>query len=86
MLEEGVNRKKDPINTEIPTAMVGDTKKSKTLTNVRLTAPCLLAFAGFLHFDELSKLHPVDLKIDAQKMTVMILQSKTDRLQKGVNL
>ena len=44
--------------------MVEDTKKSESLSNVRLTAACLLAFAGFLQFDELSKLHPVDLKIN----------------------
>ena len=78
--------KKDPINIEILTAMVEDTRKSESLSNVRLTAACLLAFAGFLRFDELSKLRPVDLKIDDQKMTVVIRSSKTDQLWKGSEL
>ena len=48
--------KKLPFNVEILTAMVEDTMKNQTLSNVCLTSACLLAYAGFLHFDELHKL------------------------------
>ena len=46
--------KKVPINLEILTAMVRDTNENPTLANIRLTSACLLGFAGFLRFAELS--------------------------------
>jgi len=63
--------------------MVEDTTRQETLSNVWLTAACLLAFAGFLHFNELAKLRPVDLNFDDEKLTVTIHQSKTDQLRQG---
>ena len=57
-----------------------------TLSNVRLAAACLLAFAGFLRCDELISLRPCDIKIGPDMMTVIIHSSKTDQLQQGDEL
>ena len=75
--------KKTPFNTEMLAAMVNDTHKNGSLSNVRLSTVCLLAFAGFLRFDELSKLRPTDLTLDKDKLTIKIRSSKTDQLRKG---
>ena len=53
--------KKEPITVNMLKAMVGDTNKHPTLSNVRLTAACLLAFAVFLRFNELVNVRSCDL-------------------------
>ena len=75
--------KKTPFNTEILAAMVKDTHKNGSLSNVCLSTVCLLAFAGFLRFDELFKLHPTDLMLDKDELTIKIWSSKIDQLRKG---
>ena len=75
--------KKAPFDMEILTAMVKDTMENQTLSNIRLTSACLLAFAGFLRFNELHQLRPNDLRIDTEKLLIIIRQSKTDQLRKG---
>ena len=75
--------KKEPFSVDMLTVMVEDTSRHETLSNVRLTAACLLAYSGFLCFDELAKLRPIDLFFDDQKLTVAIRQSKTDQLRQG---
>ena len=75
--------KKAPVNIEMLAAMVDDTRKNETLSNVRLSTVCLLAFAGFLRFDEISKLCPIDLTIDEDKLIIKIRSSKTDQWRKG---
>ena len=56
-----LTEKKEPIPTDMLKAMVQDTREHNTLSNVRLTTACLLAFAGFLHFSELVNIQPCDL-------------------------
>ena len=63
--------------------VVADTNKHPTLANIRLAIACLLAFAGFLHFDELVQLRPCDVEIDGSMAKLRIRQSKTDQLRKG---
>ena len=75
--------KKAPFNMEILTAMSEETMRNQTLANVRLTSACLLAFAGFLRFNELHNLRPYDLTIDSEKLLIKIRKSKTDQLRKG---
>ena len=65
--------------------MVEDTKENMSLTNVRVTTACLLGFSGFLQFDKIAKIRPVDLTID-EKLTIQIRQSKTGQLRKGSEL
>ena len=44
--------KKNPVSVDILADLVEDSFKHPTLSNVRLTAACLLAFSGFLRSDE----------------------------------
>ena len=45
--------KKLPFPVEMLKAIADDTKQNCSLVNLRLASACLLAFAGFLRFDEL---------------------------------
>ena len=58
-------RKKEPITSEMVAKLVDDTNKHSTLANIRLTTACLIAYAGFLRFDELVQLRPCDIEISA---------------------
>ena len=75
--------KKNPVSVDILADLVEDSFKHPTLSNVHLTAACLLAFSGFLRSDELISLRPCDIKISSNMMTVTIRHSKTDQLRKG---
>ena len=90
---EGVKRllakpvqKKKPVSLDILADLVEDCCRYPTLSNVRLAAACLLAFAGFLRCDELINLRPCDIKIGPNMMTVTIRSSKTDQLRQGNEL
>ena len=90
---EGVRRllakpvqKKRPVSSDILADLVEDCCRHPTLSNVRLAAACLLAFAGFLRCDELINLRPCDIKIGPNMMTVTIRSSKTDQLHQGNEL
>ena len=76
-------RKKEPMTVEMLQAMVKDADKNETLTNVRLVTACLLAFAGFLRFDELVNIRCCDLVLDQKMLKIHIPRSKTDQLRKG---
>ena len=56
-------RKRKPITTEMLTDMVQDATKQPTLSNLRITTFSLLAFAGFLRFDEAIHIRACDLDI-----------------------
>ena len=53
-------QKKAPFTIEMLQAMVQDTANNNSLANIRLTTVCLLAFAGFLRYDELASIRPCD--------------------------
>ena len=46
-------KKKKPITKEMIEKIVADANGHPSLANIRLATACLLAFSGFLHFDEL---------------------------------
>ena len=75
--------KKEPITIEMLRAMVDDVTKNETLANVRLTAACLLAFSGFLRFNELVNIRCCDVSIGVEMLKIRIPKSKTDQLRKG---
>ena len=75
--------KKSPFTVDMLRAIVTDAKKRNTLTSIRLATICLLAFAGFLRFDEVSNIRPCDLQIGATHMAIKIIHSKTDQLRHG---
>ena len=87
---EGIQRilarsaqKKEPITSEMLVELVAGTNSLSSLANLRLAAACLLAHAGFLHFDEHMHLHPCDVQIDPTMAKLHIRHSKTDQLWKG---
>ena len=67
-------------------AMVHDTRKNETLSNVQLSTMCLLTFAEFLRFNEISKLCPIYLTIDKDKLIIKMQSSKTDQCDEVVIL
>ena len=75
--------KKAPFTTEMLQAIVQDAEQNDSLANVRLATMCLLAFAGFLRFDELSNIHPCDLCFEKDFVKLYIPKSKTDQLRQG---
>ena len=76
-------QKKESMTVEMLQAMVKDVDRNVTLTNVRLVTACLLAFAGFLRFDELVNIRCCDLILDQEMLKIHIPRSKTDQLRKG---
>ena len=61
-------------------AMVDDVTKNETLVNVRLIAVCLLAFLGFLRFNELVNIQCHDVSIGVKMLKIRIPKSKIDQL------
>ena len=56
---------------------------SPKLSDIRLAASALLAFAAFLRFDELAKLRCCDITFTESAMSVHIASSKTDQYRQG---
>ena len=56
---------------------------SASLADIRDVGFCLVAFAGFLRYDELSRLKWTDISMFDDHMSVFIGKSKTDQLGKG---
>ena len=75
--------KKAPFTTEMLQAFVQDAEQNDSLVNVHLATMCLLAFAGFLRFDELSNIRPCDLCFEENFVKLYIPKSKTDQLCQG---
>ena len=71
------------MSVNILAEIVENAKATPSLSNIRLAAICLLAFAGFLRCDELLQLRLCDIKIAEEMMTVRIIRSKTDQLRHG---
>ena len=76
-------QKKAPFSVEMLQAIVQDSRKNNSLANIRLATVCLLAFAGFLRYDELANIRPCDLQLSSSCVTVKILKSKTDQYRQG---
>ena len=75
--------KKAPATVEMLERMVVDARLSGTLADLRLSTACLIAFAGFLRFNELIQIKAEDISIRDDSMVLKIPKSKTDRLRKG---
>ncbi|KAL9967434.1 hypothetical protein ACROYT_G025656 [Oculina patagonica] len=54
-----------------------------SLYNIRSVVICLLAFAAFLHFDELAKLARSDVEIKRDMLQLFVESSKTDQYRDG---
>ena len=67
-------------------AMVEAAGPAPSLTEVRLLAVCLVAYAGFMRCEELVKLRGSDVTFNAEGMVVKIESSKTDQYREGASL
>ena len=75
--------KKEPITVEMLAALVQSLGSPPSLSELRLAASCLLAFAAFLRYDEMARLRCCDIAILDAAMRVRILSSKTDQYRQG---
>ena len=74
---------KKPMTVDMLASMVEDLKAHPTLANLRITTRSLLAFAGFLSFDEVIHIRASDITICEEMMKIQIPRSKTDQLRQG---
>lgn len=63
---------KSPFTVKMLKAIVEDTRRNYNLPNVHLAAACMLAFSGFLRFDELANIRVCDVSIGPQYLTIRI--------------
>ena len=78
--------RKEPIMADMLKAMVEVAGPDPSLTEIRLLAVCLLAFAGFMRCDELVKLKCDDITFNSESMVVRVQSSKTDQYRDGASL
>ena len=78
--------RKEPVTAEMLRAMVDAAGPEPSLSEVRLLAVCLLAFAGFLRCEELLKLVCADVEFNAEGLVLSIKSSKTDQFREGASL
>ena len=76
-------QKKAPFSLQMLQAIAQDTNRDDNLASIRLATICLLAFAGFLRYDELANIKPCDLQLSQSHATIRIPKSKTDQLRQG---
>ena len=76
--------KKEPITMDHLKSLVGRFgSKDASLANIRALTFCLLGFAGFLRFDELSRIRLCDISLHQEYMELFTELSKTDQLRQG---
>ena len=75
--------KKAPVTPAMLEGMVKNTKKSRSLSDLRLTISLFIGLCGFLRFNELVNIRPCDITIQEEQMILHIPRSKTDQLRKG---
>lgn len=75
--------KKEPVTVEMLSALVHSLSVPPSLSELRLAASCLLAFAAFLRYDELAKLRCCDVAFSESSMSIHISSSKTDQYRQG---
>ena len=84
LLVHKTTKKKEPITAEHLQSLIERFGgKEVSLADIRALTFCLLRFAGFLRFDELSCLRLCDISIHQEHMELFIESSKTDQLRQG---
>ena len=75
--------KKELVTAEMLEDMVKDANRSNSLADLRLTTALLLAYTGFLRFNELVNIRPCDIPWHEGMIIIHLPRSKTDQLRKG---
>ena len=79
--------KKEPVTVEMLQKLVQQFGGSgASLSDIRSLALCLLAFSGFLRYDEIVRCRFSDIKFYEDYMELFIASSKTDKLRNGETL
>ena len=78
--------RKEPVTADMLRAMVDSMGQDPSLSDIKLLAICLVAFAGFMRCDELLKLQCSDIAFSHESMTIGITSSKTDQYGEGASL
>lgn len=78
--------KKEPVTLEMLEKMAESAGCPPTLTESRLLAMSLLAFAAFLRCDEMIKLRCCDVKLHEEHIVLSIRSSKTDQFREGADI
>ena len=76
-------KRKEPITAAMLARMVSSLGQAPSLSDVRLVASSLLAYAGFLRYDEVARLCCCDVQIGPDSMSIHVTSSKTDQLRQG---
>ena len=79
-------QKKEPVTVEMLIRMAGAATIPVTLSDSRIIAMSVLAFTGFLRFDELAKLRCCDLSFHDDYLELHIQSSKTDQYRDGASV
>ena len=78
------NNKKDPVTVTAISKLVDKySNVDSDLMELRISAICILGFAAFLRFDELSRLRFCDILFAKNFMKIFVEQSKTDVYRQG---
>ena len=75
--------KKNPVTSVMLEDMVKDVNESNTLADLRLTTASLLAYVGFLRFNELVNIRPCNITRHEGMMIIHLPCSKMNQLRKG---
>ena len=77
--------KKEPITSDLLLRLVSSYSYTRKLTSYssRTLALCLVSFAGFLRYDEISDLKCHDVEIKNEYMLIFIESSKTNQYRDG---
>ena len=76
------NVRKEPVTAEMLRSSVDAAGPSPSLSEVRLLAVCLMAFAGFLRCEELLKLECADVEFNVEGLMLTIRSSKRISLER----
>ncbi len=83
-LDNHTIHRKEPITVEILRRLFYNLMgPPQSLGKVRTMCMCILGFAGFLRFDELSNITNGDLAVFDTHMTIFIEKAKTDQYREG---
>ncbi|KAK3104500.1 hypothetical protein FSP39_003510 [Pinctada imbricata] len=75
--------KKEPITPDILCKLVERFGMSDNLYDKRIVTMCLIGYASFMRFSELSSIRISDLDLSDNKVSIFIEKSKTDKYRDG---
>lgn len=78
--------KKQPVSASMLREMVEALGQGPSLSEVRLVAMALLAYAGFLRYNEIAGLRCCDVSFRVGYMSIHIVSSKTDQFRDGADV